>query len=246
MLTFSLAATTVMVIALGGVSGLTAGQAAAPATTPTAGGHWEGSIQTPGQALEIRVDLARSGDTWEGTIDIPAQGLKAFPLGGIVVQADAVTFSMPKVPGGPEFRGRLSEDGKRLAGDFHQGGQTLPFALTRTGDAKIEKPPASTPVTKELEGSWEGTLDAGAQKLRLLLKLANGAGGGPATGTLVSIDQGNVEIPAAAIVQDGPRLKVLVPSIAGTYAGELKDGLLAGTWTQGPGTYPLTLRKRQP
>lgn len=213
---------------------------AQPAASPS--GHWEGALQVPGQELKIEIDLARSGEKWEGTISIPAQNLKAFPLSAITIQRDSVGFALNGIPGSPQFKGTLSKDGKSLSGEFSQGGGTLPFAVARTGDAKIEPPPKGTPITKELEGSWEGSLDVGGTILHLLLKLSNRPDGG-ATGTMVSVDQGGTEVPVAAVVQTGSHLKVVVQAISGIYEGDLKDGQLTGTWTQGPGAWPLVLKR---
>ena len=213
---------------------------AQPAASPS--GHWEGTLQVPGQELKIEIDLASTAGKWEGTIAIPAQNLKGFPLSAITVQGDSVSFALNGIPGSPQFKGTVSKDGRSLSGDFSQGGGTLPFAVVRTGDAKIDPPPKSTPITKDLEGSWEGSLDVNGTILRLLLKLSNRPDGG-ATGTLISVDQGGAEVPVAAVVQTGSLLKVLVPAIIGTYEGDLKDGQLTGTWTQGPGTFPLVFKR---
>jgi hypothetical protein len=210
-------------------------------SAPAPSGHWEGAIQIPGQELKIEVDLFRTSDKWDGTITIPAQNMKGFPLSAVSTSGDVVTFAIKGAPGDPTFKGTLAKDSKTLTGDFSQGGGTLPFALTRTGDAKIEPAPKSTPITKEIEGSWEGSLDVAGKVLRLTAKLWNQDGAGK--GTLVSVDQGGVEIPIAAVVQEGMRLKLLLPAIAGSYDGEFKDGQLTGTWTQGPGTLPLVFKR---
>jgi hypothetical protein len=149
---------------------------------------------------------------------------------------------MNGIPGNPEFKGTLSTDAKSFSGEFTQGGATMPFAVTRTGDAKIEPLPESTPITKELEGNWEGSLDINGTILRLVLKLSNRPDG-LATGTLISVDQGGVEIPIGAVVQTGSHLKLVVQPVAGTCEGDLKDGQLTGTWTQGPGAWPLILKR---
>ena len=211
---------------------------------PPAGpsGHWEGAIQVPGQELKIEIDLAPRGEKWEGAIAIPAQGLKGFPLSAITVQGDSVSFALNGVPGDPRFKGTVSKDAKSLSGEFSQGGATIPFAVTRTGDAKFEPLPKSTPITKDLEGSWEGSLDVNGTILRLRVKLSNGPDG-VATGTMVSVDQGGVELPIAAVVQTGSHLKLVVQAIAGTYEGDLKDGQLTGTWMQGLGTLPLVFKR---
>jgi hypothetical protein len=221
---------------------LGAGAARLLAQAPTASGHWAGSIETPGQPLKIEVDLKPStGQDWIGTISIPAQGLKAFPLSDVQVQGRQVSFAMPQVPGTPTFKGELTADGAGILGDFSQGEGKTTFELKRAGEASITPPPKSTAITKELEGQWSGTLEAGGQQLRLTLKLASGADG--ATGSIVSLDQGNAEIPIESIVQTGSHLELILPKIAGSFSGDLKDGKLAGEWKQGPGTLPLTFTR---
>jgi hypothetical protein len=126
--------------------------------------------------------------------------------------------------------------------DFKQGGGTVPFSVIRTGEAKIERPPKSTPITKDPEGSWEGAVDINGTVLRLVLKLSNQPDG-LARGTLTSVDQGGAVIPIASVVQTGAHLKLAVPAVVGSYEGDLKDGQLTGTWTQGPNSWPLVLKQ---
>jgi hypothetical protein len=216
---------------------------AAPSrTAPPGDGHWEGAIQVPGQALDVQVDLARRPPKgWQGAIAIPAQNVKGLPLTGVAVDGSKVTFGMQMVPGAPAFKGTLSADGGTITGDFTQGGATFPFSLTRKGDARLEPAPKNEPLDKALEGSWAGTLDANGTKLRLVLALTNEDGA--AAGTLTSLDQGGIALPVASIVRAGSHLTVTVPSISGTFEGDLKDGRLEGTWKQGPMSLPLVLTK---
>ncbi len=218
---------------------------AAPTAAPSAAGHWSGAIEMPAQPLAIEVDLkAGTAPAWIGTISIAAQNLKAFPLGSIDVQGKAVSFAMPNVPGTPTFKGTLSDDGTTIAGEITQGGGALPFKMTRAGEAVIAAPAKSTAITKELEGNWTGALEVGGQTLRLNLKLANGPDS--ATGTIVSVDQGGVEIPIASIVQTAVHLELALPTIGGKFSGDLKDGKLVGTWSQGPGSLPLEFSRPVP
>jgi hypothetical protein len=206
-------------------------------------GHWEGAIQVPGKDIAIQVDLAKSDKgEWMGAIDIPAQNAKGFPLSSIAVKGNAVTFVMKGVPGNPAFDGTLSADGKSLSGNFTQGGAALTFALKRTADARIQTPAKSTAIAKTLEGTWEGTLDAGGNRLRLTLKMLNQADG-TAAGTIVSVDQNGAEIPITTITQKDSRLKLELKSIGAAYSGELKQDELVGEWTQGPGNQPLTFKR---
>jgi hypothetical protein len=198
-------------------------------------------IKVPAQELQIEVDLAKTGDKWEGTITIPAQGVKSLPLTGVAVAGETVTFVIGGVPGEPTFKGTLSKDATGISGDFNQGGGSVPFSVARTGDAKIERPPKSTPITKDFEGSWEGAVDINGNILRLLVKLTNQPDG--ATGTITSVDQGGVVIPIAAIVQTDAHLRLVVPAVVGNYEGDFKDGQVTGKWTQGPNTWPLVLTR---
>ncbi len=214
----------------------------APAQAPAGPtGHWEGAIQVPGQELQIAVDLADRGGKWEGAISIPTQGLKGFPLSGITVVGTAVNFAMKGVPGDPQFKGTLSKDGKTLAGDFSQGGGNTTFSLAWKGEAKFETPAKSTAITKDFEGSWEGTVTVTTTPLRLVLKLATQDG--VATGTLISVDQGGAEIPITTVTQKGSHLNLVISLVSGNYDGDLKDGQIVGTWTQGPMTAPLTFKR---
>lgn len=219
-----------------------ASDSAAGQASGGAAGHWVGTIQTPGPALDVEVDLvAKGADAYDGAISIPAQGAKGIPLTAISVKGTAVAFAIRGVPGEPRFTGTLSSDGKSIAGDFNQAGATMPFTLAWKGEGKIEKPAKSTPITKELEGPWEGALDVEGKVLRLALKLANGPDGG--SGTLVSLDQGDAEIPVATITQAGSKVKLLVTMVNGSFDGELKGDQLAGTWTQGQLSLPLVFKR---
>ena len=218
-----------------------ADRAAALQAQPVPSGHWVGSIAA-GPGIYVEVDLAaKAPDVWHGTISIPSQGTKGVPLAEVSVKGNAVSFAIKGAPGDPRFSGTLSQDGKTLSGDFSQGGASIPLSLAWKGEPKFEVRQKSPPITKDLEGTWEGPLDVNGTVLRLVLKLANEADG--AKGTLISLDQGAIEIPVSTIAQDGSRLKVTVGMISGAFDGELKGGELTGVWTQGPISLPLVLKR---
>jgi murein DD-endopeptidase MepM/ murein hydrolase activator NlpD len=95
-----------------------------------------------------------------------------------------------------------------------------------------------------LAGDWEGTLDTGAGKLRLAMHITR-ADDGLHLGKLVSLDQGNSEIPLAKALVDGRSVSLEFPLVSGTFKGELSaDGAqLAGTWSQGV-PLPLTFSRK--
>jgi hypothetical protein len=213
---------------------------AAQAQTPAAG-RWEGAISAPGREISVIVDLKGDGGKWQGTVALPGEKLKGLPLANIAVAGAGVTFSMPG-PGEPTFKGTVAQDGKTMSGDFTQGGNTIAFALTRTGDAQIAPLPTSSPITADLVGTWAGTLQIKDITLRLRVEFSTAADG-TGTGTMVSIDQANATVPVAAVIQKGAAVQFFAPSIGGSFEGTLKDGELSGTWTQGPGALPLAFQR---
>ncbi len=96
-----------------------------------AAGHWQGSIEAPGQPLVVTVDLEETDGEWSGTIDIPAQGADDLALSDVRVDLDngTVRFTISGVPGEPTFEGALA-DGE-ITGEFRQGAARLPFRLGR-------------------------------------------------------------------------------------------------------------------
>jgi len=122
---------------------LPAAAAAAPspasAEGPSIAGHWVGEIDIPGTKLGFDIDLAQKPDgSWSGDISIPLQKAQDLPLGNIAVQGKNVSFEIAGVPGAPGFKGTLSDDGQKVSGQFTQGGQAFPFAMSRSADLKTQ------------------------------------------------------------------------------------------------------------
>jgi hypothetical protein len=66
------------------------------------------------------------------------------------------------------------------------------------------------------------------------------AADGTATGTLISLDQGGVEIPITTVTVHDTALELELRGISGTYRGTLSaGGQIAGEWAQGPIQAPL-------
>ena len=184
----------------------------------------------PAPSLLAQTAVDPSGH-WEGTVQAPNMDVK--------IEVD-LTNSKGELAG--TFVGVLTADGKSMSGDVTLGGHAVPFSLTRTGDARIAPAPQSPPIGKELEGTWNGTLDVGGRQQRLVLRMANQPDG-TATGTIVSLDGSGVEIPIA-MTQKGSSLTVDVTSVGVSFVGVLNAAgtELVGSWTQGPSALPLTFR----
>src|ERR1700733_8399668 len=124
-------------------------------------GHWTGNLDTPAGAMAVEVDLDKSASGWIGSLSIPAQNASGIPLDPVTFADGKVSFTMKGPAGSPGFSGTLSADGKTLDGNLSMGPQALPLKLSRTGEAKVEVPKPSPPVTAEFLGTWEGTVNFG-------------------------------------------------------------------------------------
>ena len=207
-------------------------------------GHWEGAVQTPNGDMVMMVDLAKnSAGVWIGSMSLPAGNVIDVPLTKVSVENNTVRFAMAEMPGAPSFEGKLSADGNDFSGTATAPNGAAPFQVKRKGDANVKLPPASSALSKDFEGNWEGAIEAGGNRLRIVMKLSRAADGS-ATGTMVSVDQGNQEIPISTIKVNDKQLQLDVRAVGGTYSGTLgANGEIDGTWTQGPGSLPLHLKR---
>ena len=218
----------------------------AQAADPT--GHWSGAIHVPAyngaspREIGIDVDIARSaGGALEATFGQPAQNIKGLPLGSVSLDGKAIAFEL-KANGGGLFKGTVA-DAKSIAGEFitTEGGYAIPFNLARTGEAIVEAAPQSTAISKELEGTWHGTVELEGKKERLVLKMANRADG-TAAGTVVDLDGSNVAIPIA-MAQNAAAVTIEVAAVRASFTAVLNGNELRGTWSQGPLTLPVTFTR---
>ena len=110
---------------------------------------------------------------------------------------------------------------------------------------------AALSVTAQtVEGSWTGKLDVMGTQLNLVFNITKGADGAFAC-TMDSPDQGAKGIPAEITVTDGVKVKISMPALMAAYEGELKDGMMKGTFTQSGMSFALdmkpgTVERRRP
>jgi hypothetical protein len=214
------------------------GTARAQSVDPT--GHWEGAITIPGAEIPFQVDLSKNAEgKLVATYSRPENNLNGLPLANVSLDGRAVNFELT-VDGGVKFYGTLDADGKTIAGDVTARLGNAPFSMSRTGEARIAAAPKNAPIGKDFEGTWNGTLSLQGTNLRLVLRMLNQSDG-TASGTIVSVDQGGIEFPLA-LTQKASSLTLNTPAIGGDFfSGSLNaGGKLAGTFSQGPITAPLT------
>jgi hypothetical protein len=204
-------------------------------------GHWEGSAQLPNTSLAFVMDLVKNGKgELAGTFSSP--NVTGLPLSNFAIDGKSVLFQIKGAPGERGFKATLAPDGKSMSGTYAEGGYTMPFEMARTGDAHVEAAPKIAAIGKELEGTWNGVLEADGKKLRLALIMANQPDG-TAAGTAFSIDEG-LEIPISAIKQKGASVTLEFKAVGSSFSGELKAGgsEMAGTYAQREFTVPVTFR----
>jgi len=121
------------------------------------------------------------------------------------------------------------------------------------------QPPAATPqnpptdpktaaasAQPKVAGRFSGALNTGAIELTVVFNIS-AAPDGALSATADSPDQGAMGIPVAKTTfTNGDTLRLEIPAIAGSWEGKLSsDGnTLTGTWTQGGGSLPLTLKRQ--
>lgn len=164
------------------------GSRALAEAAPRLDGLWDGFVIFHPAQIEhdFVVEIAASPEgRLSGTIDVPALHLKFHPLENIQRDGSKVSFDFGLVPGTPDpnnhfyFKGDLSADGKKIAGEFsgRSTGQEVrsPFRLERTGEAGADRPQKVTRPLVVLSDSGDELKEAFNRdkgKLRLVLLLS--------------------------------------------------------------------------
>src|SRR5262249_278420 len=99
---------------------------------------------------------------------------------------------------------------------------------------------------KSIDGVWQGMLNAGGTKLRIVITITKASGAGY-EGKIDSIDQGTT-MPIDEIAITGDAVRMEVKAVGGSYKGTLNKDFteMTGNWSQGGGSLPLTLKVEAP
>jgi dienelactone hydrolase len=192
-------------------------------------GEWQGTLQAGVQQLHIVLHVSQSATgLLTATMDSVDQGANGIKIDEISLRDDKVSFTSNAVHG--SYEGKLNATGSVIEGTWTQG---QPFPLTFKRAAK----------PSEIDGSWLGTLDAGAAKLRLLFQITTTPDG--LNVTMTSLDQGGGAIPASTVTHDGATLTLQFALVGGAFSGTFDKDFktLEGTWSQRGATLPLALKK---
>jgi hypothetical protein len=122
---------------------------------------------------------------------------------------------------------------------------SIPVSSGAEAFAAIQGAAAQSGVSSQsIEGAWEGTLDFGGVKLRLVLKVSKAADGS-LTAKADSPDQGAADLPIDEISLKESVLRFEMKRLMAAYEGTLnrEASEIAGEFKQGGTSVPLTLKR---
>ena len=203
-------------------------------------GDWQGTLSASGAELRLVLHITKAADgSLKATLDsIDQPGANGIPVNSIALKDSKLSLDVQTVHG--TYEGKVTPDGKSISGTWTQV-QAIPLEFKRaTAPIKTEHKAAKP---SDIDGAWQGTLDLGAQSLRVVFHIVNTEDG--LTATLDSPDQGAAGIPTNSVTRDGSSLKIVIKSIGGAFEGKIAADLssIDGTFTQLGNTHPLALKR---
>jgi uncharacterized protein len=197
-------------------------------------GDWKGDLVVGRKKVPFIFHVVASdGGGLKASLDSPAEKLTGLAVESVTTTSDGqITFDLKVVAA--VFSAKLTSDESKLEGTWTQRGVSLPLHLSRSDAEVFEKVKGQ----ERFIGIFEGAIDAGPVKPRLVFHLAEDAAG-RLSGTMVQgLLLGSVEVG-----EDGTF--AIVVSGVGSFDGKISaDGqALDGTWTQGGAELPLVARR---
>ncbi len=212
---------------------------AAPAAAQTIAGDWQGSLAIGGVELRLLFHLTpdnKGGVT--ATVDSLDQGARGIPAASARVTDSTLKIDLPQIMA--SYEGTINAGVTAITGTFSQAGMSFPLNLAR---------PSATPVVKrvpkpsDIDGDWEGTLNANGTPLRAVFHIRTFEDG--MTATMDSPDQAAIGIPIGSVTRTGTKLELGIRQLLGGFSGTIDAGVttIDGTWTQAGNSLPLVLKR---
>ncbi|MGA2849090.1 MAG: alpha/beta fold hydrolase [Terracidiphilus sp.] len=229
---------------------LAAGMIAALAITPLCtaqlqntgaqiAGDWQGTLDTGGPQLRLALHITAAKDgSFSATLDSVDQGANGIPVTSVTVKDSKLSLVIDAVHG--TYEGTVSKAASAIDGTWSQG-QPMTLNFKRGVFAAVPEPKPGAPT--DIDGTWLGTLDAGAIKLRVLFKIVNTADG--LTAKMQSPDQGPSWITASSVTRNNGTLTIEMKTIGGVFEGKIAPdlGSIDGTFTQMGNPLPLVIKR---
>lgn len=212
---------------------------AASAGAQTIAGDWQGTLAIGGGELRLVLHLTPDGKGgFTATLDSPDQGVKGIPAASASLADASLKVDFPQIMG--SYQGKVNAGVTAISGTWSQAGMSAPLNMSR--------PPAPSTVERvskpsDIDGDWEGTLNAGGVALRVAFHLLTFEDG--MTATMDSLDQNAMGLPVGSVTRNGTKLELEMKQIAGGFSGTIDAAraTIDGTWTQAGNSLPLVLKR---
>jgi fermentation-respiration switch protein FrsA (DUF1100 family) len=202
-------------------------------------GDWQGTLSAGGAELRLALHITEAKDgRLTATLDSVDQGANGIPVTSVTLWDSRLSLVIDAVHG--TYEGTVNKDATEINGTWSQG---QPLELNFKRGVFAAKPATKPAAPSDIDGTWLGTLDAGAIKLRVLFKIVNTADG--LTAQMQSPDQGPTWIAASAVKRNGSALTIEINTIGGVFEGKIAAdlGSIDGTFTQMGSPLPLALKR---
>lgn len=191
---------------------------------------WEGSLDVGmGGKLKVILHITQTGDgKLAATMDSPDQNAMGIKVDSVIIHENNIKITSSIVGG--MFIGKVNQDFTQIDGEWKQAGKTFPLTLK--------------PLSLTYLSFWQGVLNAGGSKLKMIVKFFN-AGNDSLGAFLDSPDQGVKDIPASKVIYGDDSVYFAVKVVNGFYSGKLSSAKskIEGKWNQGGTSFPLLLEK---
>jgi hypothetical protein len=202
-------------------------------------GDWHGTLDTGQGQLRLVLHITKGdGGSYKATLDSVDQGANGIPVNSVTLKGSKLNLTVDAVNG--TYEGDVNADATAIKGTWSQG---QPLSLDFTRGAPESKPAAKAAKPSDIDGAWQGTLEAGGTKLRVIFHITNTEDG--LSATMDVPDQGATAIPASNVTRSGQSLSLEIKGIGGKFDGKIAADLqsIDGTWSQSGGSQPLVLKR---
>ena len=204
-------------------------------------GDWQGTLSVSGAQLRLGLHIKAAKDGGlTATVDSIDEGSMGIPITAIALKDSKLTFTWDAEH--IAYEGTVNKDATEIDGIFTKG-QDFPLNFKRA-EAKPAAQTRSIPAAPSpIDGTWLGSLDTGAIKLRIVFKIVNTADG--LTVQLQSPDQSTAWMSATSVTRNESALTVTFKGIGAVYEGKIAadSNSIDGTFTQMGNPLPLTFRR---
>jgi hypothetical protein len=204
-------------------------------------GDWQGTLSASGVQLRLVLHVAVAKDgSLTATLDSVDQGANGIPVSAISLKDAKLSLTVEAIHGA--YEGTVNKDATAIDGSWSQG-TPLELNFKRASAQALVAPKPAPP--SEIDGTWTGTLDAGAVKLRILFKIVNTQNG--LTATMQSPDQSMVWIPATSVTRSGSSISIGINGIGATFEGKIAAdrNSIEGAFTQMGKVLPLAVTRKK-